>query len=108
MGKLFLSENKFQKIKVDWSNGRVSNRLQKGNVKVVFTEIPPDSPEYKTNIDYFSLDPWATMDTQVKRENFIANVVIDDKVAFSCTVADLFSLQRALTIYIDRASAHLQ
>jgi len=108
MGKLFLSENKFNKIKVNWSTGRVHMSQQKGNVKIVFTEILKDSPEYKTELSYFDADPWSPIESQLKRENFIANVLIDDKIAFACTVADLFALQRALSVHIDRASAHIQ
>ena len=108
MGKLFLSENKFQKVKVNWSSPRTHNKDQKGNVKVVFTEIEKDSPDYKNAVEYFNLDPWSPMQSQLKRENFIANIVIDDKIAFACTVADLFALQRALSVHLDRASAHIQ
>ena len=100
MGKLFLSENTFQPIEIKWSGPRVSNPQQKGNVRIVFTEIMKDSDQYKTEIPSDEIDPWSPIQSQVARENFIANVVIDNKIAFACTVNDLFALQRAITVQL--------
>jgi len=108
MGKLFLSENKFQEVNIEWSRSNVMNSMQKGNVRVVFTEIPKDSAEYKAEIPSSQIDPWAPLAWQVIRENYIANVVIDEIVAFTCTMNDLSSLNRALSVILDRAAAQIQ
>jgi len=108
MGKLFLSENKFQKINIKWSRPNVGNSMQKGNVRIVFTEIPKDSPEYKEEIPSFEIDPWSPLAWQVMRENYVANVVIDEKIAFACTMNELTALHRALGVLLDRASSQLQ
>lgn len=107
MGKLFLGENKFEKVQIKWSNPRLQSGKQKGNVRIVFTEVMKDSPEYVTTVPADEIDPWSPIQAQIVRENFIANVVIDNKVAFACTVADLHALQRAISVHLDRASAYI-
>lgn len=107
MSKLFLGENKFQLVKIKWSNPRMSSGRQQGNVRIVFMEVAPDSSDYKTEMPPAELDPWSPIQSQLKRENFVANVVIDDKLAFACTVSDLLALQRAIESHVQKAQSYL-
>ena len=97
MGKLFLSENRFTpiNIKPSTSGMRLGMSTTTNDLKVVLEVIEPD--DVVAGVPYANeYDPYGYR-SDARFAGYRANVLIGNKIAFSCTLLELNQLNQALS-----------
>jgi hypothetical protein len=87
MSKLFLSENRFTPIKINVSEPSRFYARSTKDVKVVIEAIEPSPDNTNTGEEIYGPD----------YRNYKANVLIGNKVAFSCNLLELNALITSLS-----------